>query len=264
MNTRLITKTLAAALILAASSANGATIANPTLASGAGNVIDPTGGEGVDQSFGTVQSTLEARSDLRVLQDFTSFAAGGNNIVSFTDGSLPDIQFQFSGLFSATSAGNASTNVAGATSAGGSVMSQRNSATGTSTLTISFGTWDGSAFSANQTVGAAAFTFNNVYTTKTGSVLFKDAGGTSLNTSFAYTGANDTDSSGNHKDFYFGWDATAETTSQIASIEITFTDSGGPFTSFIDDVAFTTIPEPSAALLGSLGILGLLLRRRRA
>lgn len=255
---------LAAAVL--AGHAHAATIVDPTLVSGPGNVIDPPGSETVDVSFGTAQATLEARSDLRVLQDFTGFAASasGNNIVSFTSTLLPDIQFQFSGSFSTTQAGAGTTLTSNSTS-GSSYLNQRNSATGTSTLTISFGTWDGSAFTTDQTVGAAGFTLTNVYTGKNGTVIFRDALGNALNTglnAISYTGLNDVDGTGNHRDFYIGWDSDAQSTAAIGSISITFT--GTAFNSGLDDFAFTTIPEPASALLGGLGMLVLLRRRRSA
>lgn len=254
---------LPAAVILAGY-AHAATIIDPALVSGPGDVIDPTGSQGVDVSFGTAQSILEARTDLRVLQDFTGFTGGasGNNIVSFTSTALPDIQFQFSGSFDTTQAGNAGNDTLFATS-GSSYLVQRNVGAGTtlSTLTISFGTWNGTSFAADQTVGAAGFTLSHVYTGKNGDVIFRDALGNALNTPFSYTGLNNSDSvsPANHRDFYFGWDSTAQSSAEIGSISITF--SATAFNSGIDDFAFA-IPEPSAALLGGIGLLALLRRRR--
>jgi hypothetical protein len=256
-----------AAGIALITSAHAAVIANPTLASGPGNVIDPAGGETVDVSFGTAKSTLEARSDLRVLQDYTGFTSGGNNIVSNTISTLPDIQFQWSGDFRTDVSGSNTTNSIYATS-DGSAMQQRNNDPGSnsSTLTISFGTWDGLAFTNNHTVLAAGFTLTHVYSNKSGVVTFRDTSGTALTGGvFNYIGESNTDGSspGNHRDIYFGWDSEAELTSAIGSITITFVDSAGAFLSGFDDLAFTTvIPEPSVALLGGLGLLALLRRRR--
>ncbi len=254
-----------AAGIALITSAHAAVIVNPTLASGPGNVIDPPGGEGVDVSFGTAESVLEARSDLRVLQDYTGFTSGGNNIVSNTISTLPDIQFQWSGDFRTDVSGLPTTNDIYATSAG-SAMQQRNNDNGTSTLTISFGTWDGSVstFTNNHTVLAAGFTLTHIYTNKSGTVTFRDSDGFALTgASFNYVGLSNEDVSGNHRDIYFGWDSEAELTSVIGSITITFVDSAGAFLSGFDDLAFTTvIPEPSVALLGGLGLLALLRRRR--
>lgn len=250
-------------------SAHAAVIINPTLASGPGDVIDPAGSQSTtdsanDRNFGTAQATLEARSDLRVLQDFTGFAAGtsGNNIVSFSNSLFPDIQFQFSGNFSTAQAGANGNNELFSTS-GTSHLIQRNSASATtSTLTISFGTWNGSAFTADQTVEAAGFTLVQLYSNKSGTVTFWDSAGIQIS-AFPYSGLSNGDASGNHRDIYFGWDSSAELSNQIRSISITFSDSGDPFNSALDDFAFTAIPEPSGAfLIGGLGLFGLLRRRR--
>ena len=230
--------------------ADAATIPDPTLSSGPGDIIDPTGSEDVDESFGTAQTTLEARSDLRVLQTFAGFVAGGNNVVSFTSSALPDIQFQLSGDFSPAASGNEGAGL-NATS-GTSAMLLRNSGTNlTSTLTISFGTWNGSTFTADQTVLAAGFTLAQLATAKSGTVTFRDSAGIALSgASFPYSGSGNLDIPGNHKDMYFGWDSTAESSSRIGSITITLGDTGLS-TSGLDDFAFTVAPgDSSLALTG--------------
>jgi len=222
-------------------------IENPATVAGRGDVIDPSGTETVDQSFGTPQETLEARSDLRVLQDFTDFTASttGDNTVRFIDGTLPDMQFQWFGSFNINQAGDGVNDTRFATS-GSSHLRQRNSAAGTSTLTITFGTWDGTEFTGNQSVGAAGFTLSQVYTDKSGIVTFRDSTGTAIpGATFSYSGLSNVDASGNHRDIYFGWDSTAQSTAPIGSISITFTDSSSPYSSGLDDFAFTTVtPGP--------------------
>jgi hypothetical protein len=262
---------LTGALLLSPGSADAAVIFNPTLASGAGDVIDPSGGQGIDTSFGTAQSTLEARSDLRVLQDFTGFASAGSNggtasnVVSFSDGTFPDILVEVTN--STSFAGGNGTNSLFTTS-GSSALALRNADPGsnTSVMTITFGTWDGSSFTGDQTVSAAAFALTHFYTNKSGVVTFRDASDValSLGSTIAYAGENAVDGSGDHRDIYFGWDADAESTSSIGSIEITFVDGGAEFSSGFDDLAFTTaVPEPSSTALIGLGGLALILRRRR-
>jgi len=262
---------LTGALLLSPGSADAAVIINPTLASGPGDVIDPTGGQGIDVSFGTAQTTLEARDDLRVLQDFTGFASAGtnggtaSNVVSFTDGTLPDILVEITN--STSFAGGNATNALFTTSTG-SALSTRNADPGsnTSVMTITFGTWDGSSFTGDQTVSAAAFALTGVYGNKTGAVTFRDASDVALESAFNYSGASGVDGEpgdGDHREIYFGWDADAESTSSIGSIEITFVDGGAEFSSGFDDLAFTAVPEPSAAALIGLAGLALILRRRR-
>jgi len=222
-------------------------IEDPSIVAGPGDIIDPSGSQTVDQSFGTLQATLEARSDLRVLQDFTYFTAStsGDNMVRFSDSTLPDMQFQFTGAFNTTSAGAVGNNTSFATS-GSSHLIQRNLAAGTSTLTLTFGTWDGTAFTGNQSVGAAGFTLSQVYTGKSGVVTFRDSAGMAIpGATFTYSGLSDVDGTGNHRDIYFGWDSSAQSTVPIGSITIAFTDSGSPYGSGLDDVAFTTVtPGP--------------------
>lgn len=226
-------------------SAHSAVIPDPPLADGPGDCIDPIHGENADLIFGTSPTTLEARSDLRVLQDFTGFSAGRDNIVGFSDNSLPDIRFEFSGSFSPVHAGSATTDPMAGTSPG-SAMLHKNSATGTSTLTISFGTWDGSAFTDNHTVKAAAFALTHLQTSKSVTVTFRDSTGKALpKATFEYSGLTDADgdSKGNHGDIYFGWDSPAQSTAEIGSITVEFTDGGIPEASGFDDLAFTSLKD---------------------
>ncbi len=224
-------------------------IEDPATAAGTGDVIDPVGSESVDQFFGTPPETLEARSDLRVLQDFTFFTAStaGDNLVRFTDTTMPDIQFQFSGDFSTTQAGAGATSALFSTS-GSSYLTQRNTTAGTSTLTLTFGTWSGTAFTGNQSVRAAGFTMSQVYATKSGVVIFRDSSGTAIpGATFSYSGLSDGDGSGNHRDISFGWDSFAQSTVSIGSITVTFTDSAAPFSIGLDDFAFTTVTPATSS-----------------
>lgn len=271
---------LALAIALAGS-ANAAVITNPTL----GSVIDPTGGEdvssAVDESHGTPQATLEARSDLRVLNSFAGFAGGATNgvqstvtnYVSFTDSTLPDIRFSIVTDDANTGAASTTSNLISST--GSSAIHFDNDFNVEPILTISFGTWNGSSFAADRTVDAAGFLLTQVIddARRRFDVTFKDSGGLTI-ASFANLGGNTTStlddsipagSGTTWPDFYIGWDATAESTNQIAEIVIALKDgasSGNTASSGFAELAFTTIPEPSSALLGGLGMLLLLHRRR--
>lgn len=222
-------------------------VTDPTLASGPGNMIDPDGGEGIDKSHGTAQEKIEARADLRVLQDFTGFEAAGAdgetalNIVSFTNAAYPAIQFEFSN--STAWAGGGRTGKKYATS-GESHLHIRNAPPGNnqSVLTIRFGTWAGDKFTADKTVRAAAFTLTNIYKKKTGHVTFLDAAGNEIGRALRFDSEDSLDGYGNHLDLYFGWDADAENTNAIAAIRIMFDDSETAYSSGFDDLAFTIAP----------------------
>jgi len=146
-------------------------------------------------------------------------------------------------------------------------MSARNADPGSNTsfLNIRFGSWDGSSFTADKTVSAAAFALTNIYGNKSGTVVFRDAADATITgAEFDYQGASNSDSAGNHKDFYFGWDSDGESTSAIGSIRISFVDADQEFSSGFDDMAFTVVPEPSSLGIVALsGVLALLRRRPR-
>lgn len=272
------------ATALTAIPVSAAVIVNPTVVSGAGNSIAPGNAQLPDVSFGTAETTLEARTDLNVLQSFNdgtnSFEGigdAGENIVSFTGGSLPDIRFSISGA-------NASATAFGEITPGGvtgnrlrtsddDALLVRNDGAGSYTVLIEFGSFDGTNFTADQTVDAAGFTlaglFSGTNNLRSGTVAFKDAtGNTITGTPFAWEGLSNQDGSGDHRDIYFGWDADAEGTDPINSIELVINDqrTSGASSGF-DDLAFTpgtVIPEPgSLALLGA-GVALLIGHRRRS
>ncbi len=264
-----------AALTFVSAIAHATTITDPTVVSGPGDVIDPPLGEGVDESFGTSQATLEARTDLRVLQNWAGFVAqstGGDNIASFTDPNFPDIRFSLGGAIAAGAGRGDGTSTKASTSGTSDYFEFTNINNGSSTanqitLTITFGTFNGT-FAADRTSAAAAFTLVDVSQVNTGTVTFRDAAGAALTgATFNYTGVGSFDETGNHKDFYFGWDSVAQSTAAIGSIVITktatgtFDPKGG--TVGIDDFAFTVVPEPSSFALAVAGLCGLLARRRR-
>ncbi|MBI1337355.1 MAG: PEP-CTERM sorting domain-containing protein [Phycisphaera sp.] len=265
-------RTFATSLVASAGlivSAHAATISDPTLYT----VIDPAGVQDVtsapDESWGTSQATLEARSDLKVMQDFAGFTGGsGGNIVAFTDPTLPDIRFAMT--TDDPDAGGAITSDNFNSSAGSALLFD-NDGSVTPVLTISFGTWNGSTFTADQTVDAAGFVLTQVLNSSIRhfDVTFKDSGGNTITqflnlagdaTATTGTGA-DTSTDGSWPEIYVGWDATAQNTNKIAQIVIAVSD-GSASSSGFDDLAFTTIPEPASLALMGFGGLLLLPRRK--
>ena len=252
--------------------ASAALIADPVVAVGPGNVIDPIEGEGIDMWYGTLEGTFEQRTDLRVLQTFGGFA-GGSNTVAFTDAKFPDIEFALSGSPSAL-AGGELRNPPDAPkyfTSGDSSYHMRADDYGASfALTITFGTWDGSAFIGNRTVDSAALTLVDTYFKRTGTVTFRDMDDNPIaGAAFDYVGYDDWDAVGNHRDVFFGWDATVESSAPIGSIMITSIEADVPYTTALDDVAFTIVPEPGTFLgfvvaLMTCLIVGLHGRRRES
>lgn len=226
-------------------------IVDPTVVNGPGDVIDPPGGEGIDVSDGTAEAKLEVRSDLKVIQDYTGFAAGGRNVVNFTDAAVPDLDFVLTGDYSTTIAGGNQTSQTTLASSAGGAMALRNSGSGTLTsiLTISFGTWSGGAFANDRTVEACGFVLPHNYTRRTGTVTFRDSGGTAIpGASFNFTGLVDVDGTGNHRDNYFGWNSVTESGVAIGSVTIEFKDDNSTVSNTgLDDFAFSITTTPAGS-----------------
>jgi hypothetical protein len=58
------------------------------------------------------------------------------------------------------------------------------------------------------------------------------------------------------------WDGVSVQTASQSITDLKFSFSAGTATIGIDNIVITAIPEPTAALLGGLGLLALLRRRR--
>lgn len=247
--------------IFSLTSLHAAVVTDPALVT-SGNKISPYGAITHTASNVTAESTLEARSDLSVLQDFSSFS-GASNIVSFTNASLPDISIT-------GSLGSPVTNNSFLSSTG-SAMRIQTAATGstyTHTVGIDFGTYNASVFDGSVTgVEAAAFTLNSTpaYVDVTASITatFYDVNNQVLSTqTFTPTGST------SNSRIYFGYQSVSSSAISSIQIDITSTASGAALIYGLDDLAFTpaisTIPEPSsAALLLGAGALGTVAAMRR-
>ena len=248
----------------AAATAHAAVITDPTLSGPGADTFDPAGFEEVDFAPAPSDSmaTLEARSDIRSIQDFGGFELG-DNTVSFTDPLTPDIQFNISGT-SGGNAGRALDQSNAQSSAGAAYAIDATSTTPEAVVTIDFGSFDSgtNTFDSNtNAVAAAGFTLNQIGGNLTFNIEFQTDAGVVLET-VNFTGLNgfnpDPDNNDSGADYFIGFDNGS--TANIGQIVISRT--GSTFNSGLDDFGFTVVPEPASLALVSLGGLCLLTRRR--
>jgi arylsulfatase A-like enzyme len=216
-----------------------AAVINGTLA--ATPVIDPNTAEDVDivASGATAEATLEGLANINVLNRSTGIS-GTENIWWFSDPGKPAIRITSPVPFTETTSTSYMTSSNGAGTAFGWVGEDGQ------TLTIEFGTWDGSIFTpfpSGQGLLAAGLTFTNFggafNTASDQTVTYYDADGTVLSTQVFAGGADPQNPSG--ADAYSGHLSPGE---NIARIEVSITRSAGTSGIGIDDIAFTDYTEP--------------------
>lgn len=263
------------------SPAFAAVVTDTTLTTGS-SAIDPSGSRTVDvQATGSTSiATLTSHADFRgaVQSGWTGFVGAStstNNIYSFTDSSLPDISFDISGSYSATTGGSignatrttsASSGYTISASGGGSVGTPL-----TVTLTINLGSYNSGTgvFTNGATVDGVGFTVAALLSGQTTTARFYNAATTLLSTqSIVTTGVfTDNDSQSNSQDGYFGYTGDGSLANGVSKIilDITYT-AGGTTGKALDDFGFTgvtAIPEPSSyALMAGFAGLCLVARRR--
>ncbi|QYY34517.1 PEP-CTERM sorting domain-containing protein [Ruficoccus sp. ZRK36] len=267
-------------LVLAAGTVSAAVVTDLPLAEGPGTVIAPTRSITLEATGSTSSATLNARSDIYALQSVPGFSSSGlTNIVSYTDSTLPDLRYTKS--FSGTNTGNEITNPGfltsstpdTATNSGYYIYLPTNATEAlTPTITIDFGSYNSGTeeFTTGvNSVQAAGFTLTapaaRFALTSSIVVEFLDASSGVLSSQTVLYSELDTDDPNDPNALYFGYESDDY---DIASISITFNQDAG--TSVVpiiglDDVAFTSVPEPSTMGmlgLGLLALIGLRLRRR--
>lgn len=265
MNPMIFTPRFVAAALFATlfcASLQAAVVVDPPLVTSGNKIAPYSTGITHTATGATAEATLEARSGLSALQDFTSFS-GTSNIASFTSATLADISITGAG-------GTLITNASFYSSAGNALRIQT-AATGsayTHTVAIDFGSYVAGVFDGS-TVGveAAAFTLNSTPTYVNATALitatFRGANNQVLSTqTFTPSG------SPSNSRIYFGYESVSGSAISSIQVDITTTAAGAALIYGFDDLAFTgavsTIPEPSvASLLVGFGALGMVVLLRR-
>ncbi|MFA6960829.1 MAG: PEP-CTERM sorting domain-containing protein [Opitutaceae bacterium] len=258
------------AILLAVPAVHAITLTDPTLA----GTIDPTGASDITVNAGssTAKSTLEGLSGFGVIQSFTGFT-GGTNQIAFTDTSRADLQLSFSGTGVNSASGSELTNAGYVTSglSGTRLVSDNRTSAHNVIQTIDFGSWNGSTFDSTAiTTTAVGFTLTGLTANfdRLGSISasFLSDSGSVLSTQ----SVSGTTLTGSSQSIYFGFQASGSDT--IGSVVITLNinakvASEGQVILGLDDLGFTTssIPEPSsyAALAGLLSLGCVVFFRRK-
>lgn len=247
-------------------------LTNPALYTGA-VAIDPTGGEELDfaASGATAQATLEARSDFYAVHTFHNTATDrfitgdSTNYISFTDASLPDVRV--TAELGAGPSVNGASGTANINTSTGSAIYLGN---GAMRWVIDFGSYNSGVFTSNMNaVEAAGFALVRsavpASPARKFTVEFKDDSGNILSTQ-TYTDSMiaDTTTNGTGDDVYFGYQIVPGQ-QKIGSIVLRMTNGDGALlgvNTAIDDLGFTTVPEPASLGLLALG-LGMMSTRQR-
>lgn len=234
-------------------SLQAAVLTDPTLY----DDIDPAGDAAIAGSApgAMSQSTLEGMDNFYVVQDFTGFANGTSaNYISFTDVTLPDLQFIAQGGASDGNSGGAIASSSLNTSPGTAIRIYNNSGgTRTVNLTVDFGSYADSAFDADvNPVKAAGFALTNLDDIDGVTVRFYDASDNIVSTQ---TVTNTVDN------VFFGYDNSIG--SGISRIRVSGSFDSGQSSIGFDDLGFVIVPEPGTYAL-CFGLLsgGLVLSRR--
>ena len=262
-------------------------LTDPVLTSGP-DAIDPSGVpalQSINAEYGNVsQVALEARSDFQAIHNVDGGADGGGNsddIIAFSDGSIPDVRFEFAAKVNGNgwrfaNAGKAITSLQrntsdddpNADSSSGIAyqlnMNAESSNGGPSSLRIELGSWDGATFTSNTPgVEAMGFVLTEVdyeqvtvsFLTDTDVLLQSTTVTAGVDYSVAKFGNND--------ELFFAHQASIDNPIGYALIEVDpFENAGSDMA--LDDLGFTpVVPEPASwagLMLGSL----IAARRRRS
>jgi hypothetical protein len=257
--------TLLSLITFGAASLGSAAIITPT----PGSVVDPSGSEEVDHlaSNSATLAAFNAQAGLGVVQNWVGITTDTVNIIDLStvdvritstfspyDISQPKNQDKANNLRTSGPAGDVE------------VDTWQNfswSGTNGQTLTIEFGTWDGTDFTADRAVKSAGLTFINfggAYNTASDqTITYLDSGDSVLSTQVFVGGLTDAQGSGG-TEYFSGLISASQ---NISKLTIAITRDSGSSDIAIDDLAIV-VPEPSTyAIFVGLMALGLVMVRRR-
>lgn len=254
-----------------------AAVITPTLVTGT-NMIDPAGSETLDASGSgaTAEATIEAMPEARAVQTWANFATSNSgatgwlNYVSFTDPLLPDIRFTATGLWRNGSTGQQESGANTALRATSGTSNLRmigdNNNTTAMVFRIDFGdytptgaVWDGSVNS----VSAAGLTLSNLVSGLNATASFYTDSGTLLS-SQSISGADSDATTTGGIDVYFGYKSTSANIGYVlvSKVQAAAGTNKSQVDVGLDDLVFTTVPEPASLGLLAAGALGLVSRPR--
>jgi hypothetical protein len=257
-------------------------IAAPAVHTGAGSINpEGRGGTGFFQGLADIP-VFQALAGYGTVQDFSTVVpasgtfAGKTFVVDYDSGVLrggPDVRFVFDNNAAGSTAVTSGTYL---TSTGSGLRLQTGSSN-TLTLTISFGTWNGTVFECDQGVSAAGFTLGGTFANATGgtvTVSYYNSGnmlldGQRLTSTDGQTAIGSTQ----NRWAFTGWqNSSGNPANDIASITVSFTANNTATIIALDDFGFAAraamVPEPAGVTVLSgivavaLGLARMFSRKR--
>lgn len=260
---------LSCLILTAATDLHAAVITDRSTVTGSA-AIDPDGDQTIDTiaaAAGPTQATLEARSDFRVIQDFSGLdsyigtPASAVNTLSFTGTTLPDIRLRIDTAYgdpstSTTNSGSFNSQAVRTSPNGGWNLRAAGTGSGDVRGIIEFGTYDGSTFTLGGIgVEAVAFTQAGLRDVLHPTVQYYNTSGVLLHTQTQVSNNVDPQSVGGSGsqtdpdgpgglqsiDTFYSYQATSLATDDLISYVVITKNQAGTanLDGIIDDLGFT-------------------------